>query len=81
MVCPNCKKEVIKVRTIYRKGTKIVGCRNCLHTQINPCLFMEQSYGRGKYKMTPLHRRDIECRKVDIRSGEVYRDYGRKYFI
>ena len=79
MICPQCKQEVLKIRTIFKDGKEYEGCVGCTYKSITP-LFMSGVTYDGKKVLTVAHADDIKHRKVDPSTGAVYRDYKRTYF-
>ena len=76
MKCPNCGKEVSKVRIRYENGVSVSGCRNCIEQLAKP-MIIDDSMG---FRIGVGHRNDIRRRKL-APDGSVYRDYGKRYFI
>lgn len=85
MKCPNCSKETHKTTSLWIKGKRIDFCPYCKNNfseviPVNEDYKKRVLYGGGKYCIGLAHLKDIKSRKLDLSTGEVFRDTKKKYF-
>lgn len=80
MECPNCKARTHKFKTVFGAKTfsYCSGCRPSL--ELTPIIKVRGGRDLDSRGLrTAVHDNDMSRRRL-APDGQVYRDYGRKYF-